>query len=269
MSRVLITGSTDGIGLQTAKRLAKLGFEVIIHGRNENRCIDAAKQTAEFAGMDSLPKYFISDFSSLSQVKNMAEKLNSEYDSIDVLINNAGIYMNELVLTEDGYETTFQVNHLAPFLLTNLLLPKIKMNPDSRIINVSSIAHTKGRIDFNNLNGQEEYDPYSSYAQSKLANVLFTYYLADQLESESVVVNCLHPGVISTKLLHTGFNITGASLEEGSGTSVYLAVSPEIKGITGKYFIDRRQIPSSDITYDKELQKKLWNVSTKLVSDFL
>jgi len=261
---VLITGSTDGIGRQTALSLESLGAKVIIHGRNKTKCLDTIKwlkTKSQLAEVD----YLIADLSSLEEVRQMAKEFDRRYQKLDVLINNAGVYMHEKVLSKDGYEMTFAVNHLAHFLLTNLLLPKLMNSESARIINVSSIAHTRASMDFNNLNSEIYFDGYYTYSLSKLANVLFTYELAERLAGTNVTVNALHPGVISTKLLQSGFNISGSGLNEGAATSVYLASSPEIEGITGKYFIKSAESTSSPLSYAKEYQKKLWDASERLV----
>lgn len=268
MKTILITGSTDGIGLRTAERLAEMGHNIILHGRKKDRCESALNKIKSLSGEGQNHTYIVADFASLNDVKLMADKIKENIPLIDVLINNAGVYMNEFVITPDGYETTFQVNHLAPFLLTNLLISNISPS-EGRIVNVSSLAHTRGTIDFDNLNGEKGYDAYFAYSQSKLANILFTYYLAEELTSKGITVNCLHPGVISTKLLHSGFNIEGASLDEGSDTSVYLATSDEVKGITAKYFDRKKAIPSANISYDKKLQEQLWQKSLGMVSKYM
>jgi len=173
--------------------------------------------------------------------------------------------MKTRVLTEDGFETTFAVNHLAPFLITNLLLNLLKQSNSSSIINVSSIAHTRAQLVFENLNSTKHFDAYNAYSVSKLANVLFTYKLADQLKNDGVTVNAVHPGLINTKLLLAGSNIDGASIKEGAVTSVYLASSNEVENVTGKYFEKMKEVSSSDDSYNKEYQKKMWNVSSQMV----
>jgi len=180
-----------------------------------------------------------------------------------VLINNAGVYETRHRTSEDGFEMTFAVNHLAPFLLTYLLLDLLKKAAPSRIINVSSIAHASS-MDFENLQGEKHYGGYEAYALSKLCNILFTYKLARLLEGSGVTANCLHPGTISTKLLKAGWGVGGSPVTQGSVTSAYLATAPELEGVTGKYFMDKKQKESSRISYDQKIQKKLWLISEQL-----
>jgi len=265
---ILITGATDEIGKQTAIELARFGSRIIIHGRNEQRCQETATKLISVTGNPNI-NFVAADLSSLSQVKKMVEFITTQYDRLDILINNAGVFENEKIFTFDGYETTFAVNHLAHFLLTNLLLDLLKTSTPSRIINVSSIAHTNCDFDLENLNSEKYFNNYNAYAISKAANILFTYKLAEDLKGTGIAVNALHPGVITTKLLEKGFNMQGASLEEGARTSVYLASSPEVDGVTGKYFIESEETNSASFTYDTELQEKLWDVSYKMVEKFL
>lgn len=260
---ILITGSTDGIGKQTAIELAQMGHAVIIHGRDKEKTEKVFEEIREKTGSYTLDM-FTADLSSLDEVKKLCGKITAKYTHLDVLINNAGVYMKNRTLTKDGYETTFAVNHMAPFLLTLLLLPLLKKSTPSRIINVSSVAHQRGEIDFENLQGEKHFDPYGAYASSKLANLLFTYELARRLKGRGITVNALHPGVISTKLLHAGFGMGGASLGEGAETPVYLAVSPDVAAVTGKYFIRRQQTNSSALSNDAELQERFWKESIRL-----
>ncbi|MBU0560144.1 MAG: SDR family oxidoreductase [Bacteroidetes bacterium] len=259
---VLVTGSTAGIGLQTAVDLALLGAEVLIHGRNEERCINAQNFVLRETGKSC--RYFTGDLSSFESIGKMADNILSDYERLDVLINNAGIYMNEKMISKDGFEMTFAVNHLAPFYLTNLLLDLLKKSGSGRIINVSSVAHLRGKIDFHNLNAEKHFDGYGVYSMSKLANVLFTNYLAERLKDDVVTVNSLHPGVITTKLLKAGFNMCGASLQEGAATSVYLASSDEARNVTGKYFDKSRIAVSSSDSVNIDIQKRLWEVSEEI-----
>jgi len=265
---ILITGSTDGIGKQTAIELARFGSRIIIHGRNELRCQETATELISVTGNPNI-KFVAADLSSLSQVKEMANLINSKYERLDVLINNAGVFENEKIFTTDEYEMTFGVNHLAHFLLSNLLLDLLKTSTPSRIINVSSIAHTNCDFDLENLNSEKYFNSYNAYAISKAENILFTYRLAEDLKGTDVAINSLHPGVITTKLLQKGFNMQGASLGEGASTSVYLASFPEVDGVSGKYFIDSEERSSATFTYDTELQGKLWDLSYKMVEKFL
>jgi NAD(P)-dependent dehydrogenase (short-subunit alcohol dehydrogenase family) len=260
---ILITGSTDGIGKQTADELAKRGHHIIIHGRNRNR-IDAT--VGELTGKYSKVKIdgIAADLSSLGNVVKLSEEIKQNYPHINVLINNAGVYSQKKTMTEDGYELTFAVNHLAHMLLTWLLLDAIE--EPGRIINVSSIAHQNGKLDWNNLNAEIRYDPYGAYALSKLANIIFTIELANRLKNKKqITVNALHPGVIDTKLLRAGFSIKGDTLEKGAETSVYLADSEEVANISGAYFIDKKQARPSSVCNDESLRKKLWDVSCEMI----
>ncbi len=258
---ILITGATDGIGKQTAFDLAEKGYSVIVHGRSENKCADILKWIRNETGNENI-NYVVSDFSKLNEVRKLATELKQRFVKLDVLLNNAGVYMNDFLLTGDEFETTFAVNHLAPFLLTNLLLDQI--DNGGRIINVSSIAHTSATLDWDNLNAEKYFDGYYAYALSKLANVLFTYELAKRVDDRNITVNALHPGVITTKLLKAGFNMEGAGLKEGAATSVYLASSPEVENVTSKYFVKSKAVESSPISYVKENREKMWEVSEQI-----
>lgn len=262
---VFITGATDGIGKQTAFDLAINGFQVIIHGRSIEKCETTLKEIYKQTNSNLL-SYVYADLSSLKQVRNLAENVLNNFQRLDVLINNAGVYMKERKLTEDGYETTFAVNHLSHFLLTNLLLNLLKKSDDGRIINVSSIAHQNANFDWNNLNSEKSFSPYGAYSLSKLANVLFSNELANQLKGTAVKSNSLHPGVITTKLLRAGFNMTGASVKKGAETSVYLASSAEAAKFNGEYLIDCKISKPHPITKDKEILKKFWKVSEEMTA---
>ncbi len=263
--RIFITGSTDGIGKQTAIELALQGHEIILHGRNKIKINKTLEEIINQTNNKNI-KGFVADFSSFKQIKKMATEITNEYNYIDILINNAGIYMKERILTENGYETTFQVNHLAHFLLTNLLIKLIKESKQGRIINVSSIAHQSADFDLENLNGEKYFSSYNAYAVSKFANILFTKKLSENLLNTNITVNSLHPGVISTKLLKAGFNISGASVKRGAETPVYLAVSKEVEKISGEYFIDKRIEKTHPKTYDRTLINNFWHISSKMVS---
>jgi len=265
---VLITGATDGIGKQTAIELALLGAEVILHGRNEERLLKIKSEITTLTKNNKI-KTISSDLSSLKKTAELVDEINNSFEHIDVLINNAGVYMKNKELTEDGIEKTFAVNHLSHFLLTNRLIDILQQSSPSRIINVSSVAHTRAQLDFNNLNSDNYFDAYNAYAVSKLANVLYTYELARRHEDSGILINALHPGVISTKLLWEGFSIKGNTLVEGAVTPVYLASSDEVEGVSGKYFVSKEETPSSDTSYNKEIQQEMWNVSEQMIQSVL
>ena len=264
MKTILVTGSTDGIGKQTALNFARAGHTVWIHGRNEKRCQQTVEELKKDSKNDKI-QYVLADLSSFEQIRSMADVIKKATDHLDVLVNNAGVYMQEKMLSADGFEMTFAVNHLAYVLLTHELLGHVRKSESGRIVNVSSVAHNRGIMNFNNLNAEQFFDGYQAYALSKLANVMFTYDLSDRLFGVKVTANCLHPGVITTKLLKQGFGISGDDLEKGAATSTYLAVSPDVEKVTGKYFVDKKITSSAPSTYDVDLRKKLWAESERLL----
>ena len=261
----LVTGATSGIGMSTAIGLAGLGAHVIVHGRDEARCDTTVQVIRRVTGHDRAG-HVVADFRRLDDVRAMADEVLSRYGGLHVVVNNAGTYMQGRVETEDGFETTFQVNHLAPFLLTNLLLERLAESAPARVVNVTSVAHTQvHEVDFEDLHAQQGYSAYGAYALSKLANVLFTYELARRLEGTGVTANCLHPGVVATKLLHEGFpGTSGESSEEGAATSIHHAASPAVEGVSGRYFRDLEEVPSERLSHDRELQRRMWDVSAEL-----
>lgn len=259
---ILITGATDGIGKATATELAKHGAHVVLHGRNLEKLKKTQDEIHRLVPNANLD-FVAADLSSLTQVRALARELSNRFSRLDVLLHNAGVFMKQRELTEDGFEKTLAVNHLAPFMLTLDLLPLLRSSR-ARVVTVSSVAHNRGRIDFNNLNAETHFDGYTAYAQSKLANILFANELAEQ-ENGKLTSNSLHPGVITTKLLKTGFNSTGASVEEGAATSIYLAISPDVEGVTGKYFSDSRQIQAAPHALDKTTQRQFWAKSLEML----
>jgi len=259
MKTILITGATDGIGKQTAFVLAKMGHEIILHGRSEVRGKDVLNFLQRQTKNENL-HYANADFTEFSAIDKLVENLKANFNKIDVLINNAGVFENHKVILHNGFERTFMVNHLALFSLTLQLLDLIGNSEERRIVNVSSMAQA-GTMDFDNLNGEKYFDGYNAYALSKLENLLFTYKLARELRNTGITVNALHPGVINTKLLHAGWGSGGASIEEGAKTSVFLATSESIKDKTGLYFVNLQERRSSAISYDKKIQDRLWEIS--------
>lgn len=257
---ILVTGATDGIGLETARQLVAMGHRVIVHGRRPERVAAAVEALGSGGAITSA----LADLADLASVRAMAADLLARGETIDVLINNAGIYANDATLTVDGFESTFAVNHLAPFLLTHLLLPALAPT-GARIVNVSSIAHTRGRLDARTWRSLAGFDPYGAYAQSKLANVLFTVALARRLPPR-VATFALHPGVVSTKLLTEGFGMRGAdSLADGADTSVFLATSPDADALSGQYVVKRRAARAHPLASDRAATEAFYLESAAMV----
>lgn len=272
----LITGATSGIGKVTALEVAKLGATVVLVGRNKAKTEGVVKEIKEKSGNEKID-YLLADLSIQKEVKRIAEEFKQKYDRLDVLVNNAGLLMHKKELTPDNLEYTFATNHLAYFILTNLLLDLLKKSAPSRIVNVSSMAHKMGDLDFDDINFEKhKYNSLKAYGKSKLNNVLFTYALAEKLKGTGVTVNCLHPGVVNTgfafitdipfikPILEAIVRPFFLTPEKGAETQIYLATSDEVKDVTGKYFDKKRAIPSSSNSHSKEAQKKLWELSEKL-----
>jgi len=262
---IFVTGSTDGIGKQTARELVKTGATILLHGRNSslgNNILELIKKESNSPHVE----LYIADFSSLKQVRQLAEQICKNHSRLDVLVNNAGVYMRNRQLTENGFETTFAVNHLASFLLTNLLLDLLRKSAPARIINVSSMAHRSARFDLDNLQGEKHFEPYDTYSRSKLANLLFTYKLARRLANPGVTVNALHPGVIATKMLKVSFGFMGGSpATEGAARISHLIITPGLEKVSGKYFVNDKEQISSPLSRDVILQEGLWTLSETMV----
>jgi NAD(P)-dependent dehydrogenase (short-subunit alcohol dehydrogenase family) len=261
---ILITGATDGIGKQTALELARQGHHILVHGRSAERGSQVVREIQNSTKISRI-EFLRADFASLAEVKQLAQEVQERYPRLDILLNNAGVFMTTRTLTRDGFETTFQVNHLAHFLLTNLLLDKLKASAPARIIHVSSGTHRSAAMEWDNLQGEKHYGGYDAYSRSKLANILFAYALADRLQGTSLTSNALHPGVIGTKLLRAGWGGGGTNASGGAKTTVYAATAPELETVSGHYLDNRRVSESSPISHDKQLQKKLWDVSAQMV----
>lgn len=263
----LVTGSTDGIGRQTARQLAAKGIKVIVHGRAKPK-VDATlawlKQElpgGEFEGVSF-------DIARLSEVRRGAGQVLELAPKLHVLVNNAGIFANERVVTSDDVETTFAVNYLGPFLLTELLGPRLTDSADSmpsRVINVSSVAHTRGRIHFNDLQLASSWTGYAAYAQSKLAQVMHALTLADRHEPSKLLAYSVHPGVVGTKLLKQGFGpVQGIAPDAGARTSVMLASGANEDEPSGSYYSDGVAAQPSSAARDADAREKLWNLSVQL-----
>lgn len=266
---ILVTGATDGIGRQTAWTLARMGAKVLIHGRDKQKGIRVMDEFTRDTCNENLSLY-IADFSSLGDVRRMADELKREQSELTVLINNAGGFFNERQLNGDGLEMTFTVNHLAPFLLTRLLEGLLTKSAPARVVTVASVAHRNLKaLDWDNMQGEKSYDPFDAYALSKLASICVMNELAGRLAGSGVTVNTLHPGVIDTKLLRMSYKMEGASVVEGAETSIYLATAPEVEGVTGKYFSHKVEKSISDLAKDPQVQKKFWELSECLIAPYL
>ncbi len=263
---ILITGSSDGIGLETARQLARHGADVILHGRRPDRVL-AARQAVESLCGRAIPEPIVADLSSLSSAAGIAFELARREVFPEVLINNAGVFAKQLELSPDGIELSMAVNHFAHFVLTMSLLhqPGCRLR---RIINVSSIAHNRGRIELDDLTMRKRrFDAYGMYAASKLANVLFTVELAERMRGR-VSVNALHPGVVSTKLLTEGFGMTGPdSVADGAATSVMLALDPEYAHVTGQYFAACRPAPMNPVAHDRVLSQAFFAETQRIAQN--
>lgn len=271
---VLVTGGSAGMGKATATMLAREGAKVIILCRNKERGEIALENIKKESGNDNV-EMMLCDLGSIKSIYAFAEEFKKKHKKLNVLVNNAGVIVPGRHETKDGFELQFGVNHLGHFLLTNLLLDSLEAGKPSRIVVVASGAHKVGKIYMDDVNLTKNYNVVRSYSQSKLANILFTYELSEKLKESGITVNCLHPGAVATQMginRKTGFGkfITGLlkpffqSPEQGASTAVYLAVSKEVEGVSGKYFYKSKPIKSSELSYDKELARKLWELSEKM-----
>jgi NAD(P)-dependent dehydrogenase (short-subunit alcohol dehydrogenase family) len=271
----VVTGANRGIGRATAERLAELGATLVLVCRRLEEGEGVAREIASAHG--GRPALVVpADLSSQRSIRDAAELIRAAHGLLHVLVNNAGVIPRQRETTVDGLEMQFAVNHLAYFLLTNLLLDRLVDGAPSRVVNVSSGAHQGGRLDFSDLQSERRYDPVRVYGRTKLANVLFTYELARRLGATGVTANCLHPGVVATKLMADYMNVPlvggaiartfGGSVDKGAETSVYLAASREVEGVTGRYFAEQRETRSSPASYDVTLQQRLWEESARLTA---
>jgi NAD(P)-dependent dehydrogenase (short-subunit alcohol dehydrogenase family) len=272
----MVTGATSGIGKETAMGLAAKGATVILVGRSPQKCSDTVNKIKKSTG-NKFVDYFITDLSSQKDIQELARNFKAKYQSLHVLVNNAGARFLGRQESPDGYEMTFALNHLAYFLLTILLLDLLKENAPARIINVSS-GNLAKEINFDDIQGEQQYNGKAAYAQSKLANLMFTYELAKKLKGNGVTVNAVNPGGVATNfnrnngfknwLKHIMAHVLARNLKgsrEGAVASIYLASSPDIKDITGNFFQNEKEINSKDLIFDDQSSKKLWDVSEQLI----
>ncbi len=273
----IVTGATSGIGAVTAHALARHGATLIVVGRNQKKCLERVNKIKSTTNNSSV-EFMLADLSSQKEIRQLVAQFKMSYKRLDVLVNNVGAKFTSRLHTVDGFEMTFALNHLGYFLLTNLLLEELKASRQGRIINVSSGAHSGCiGINFDDLQSRNGYIGKKAYAQSKLANLLFTYELARRLEGTRVTVNALEPGGVITNFCknngwvswgkHVAAHILARNLvgpKEGAKTSIYLAASPDVEGITGKYFSNRKAVRSSNASYDKDAARRLYHKSLEL-----
>jgi NAD(P)-dependent dehydrogenase (short-subunit alcohol dehydrogenase family) len=272
----VVTGATRGLGRATAEALARMGATVVLHGRDAAALGAVSRKIANSTGNTNVAG-LIADFASLADVRRLANEITARHERIDVLVNNAGTAVNVRRLTTDGFEWQFGVNHLAPFLLTTLLLDRLKASAPARIVTVASRAHKRGVIDFDDLNWERrKYDGLQVYSATKLANILFTGELARRLAGANVTANCLHPGVVATRIFsHMGLfgKVFGALSkplllppEKGAETTVYLATSAEVANVSGKYFDKCKAVEPAPAANEDAVARRLWEISVRLTA---
>jgi len=269
----VVTGASRGIGRAAAEALGRLGASLVLVTRRREDGAAVASAIAKGHPCPA-PEVVEADLSAQAAVRRAGREIAARHRAVHVLIHNAGVVSRSRELSVDGVETQLAVNHLAPFLLTHLLLPELRAGAPSRVITVSSTTHQGARIDFDDLQHERDYDSAEVYAETKLMNVLFTYELARRLEGTGVTANCLHPGAIATRLLADYMKVPlvgdalaltiGAAPEHGADTVVYLAASPAVETVTGRYFTNRREVRSAPLTYDAAVARRLWTVSERL-----
>lgn len=268
----MITGATSGIGRASALELGKMGAKLVLVCRNRARGDELVREVQRAGNPDV--DLMVADLESQPQIRQLAADFLATEKPLHVLMNNAGIFNMKRRTTSDGLEEVFAVNHLACFMLTLLLLDRIKESAPARIINISSDLHQRATVKFDDLGGERSYGGMSSYGQSKLANILFTYELARRLAGTRVTVNCVHPGAVATNLAKNNGGLVSAawkvagtfmkSPESGARTQIYLASAPQLEGVTGKYFIDSKEARSSAESHDANIARRLWEVSAKM-----
>jgi retinol dehydrogenase-12 len=271
----LVTGATSGIGEVAALELARKGANVVLVGRSRPKAEATADRIRREAGSPSV-EYLLADLSSQSEIRRLADEVKARYPRLDVLVNNAGAMFSPRRETVDGIEMTFALNHLAYFLLTNLLIDTLKASGPSRVVNVASDAHRMvSGIDFDDIQAKKAYKPFRVYGQSKLANILFTRELARRLEGSGVTANSLHPGFVATNFttgegwLFWGFQqaarVLAITPERGAETTIFLASSPEVEGVSGRYFAKCKEARPTPAARDDEAARRLWDLSERMI----
>lgn len=271
----IVTGSNSGIGKETALALTKMGATVVMVARNQERGEKAHAEIIEKTGSTSVD-LMLCDLASMDEIRRFASAFKNKYDRLDVLINNAGAVFSKRQLTVDGFESNLAVNHLAPFLLTYELLPLLKSSAPSRVINLSSGLHKRAKIDIDDLQHEKSYPGRRVYGSAKLMVMMQTYEMARRLDGTGVAVNVVLPGFVATNLGSSSGSLASKimfklvrpmqiSAEEGALTSVYVATSPEVEGVSGKNYDKSKEAPSSDLSYDRDLQKQLWDATVDML----
>ncbi len=271
---ILVTGATSGIGFVAARELARMGAQIVIVSRSSEKCEEAVRQIKNETRNQQVD-FIAADLSTKTGVRRAAAAFLQNHSHLDVLLNNAGAMIMSRQLSEDGIEMTFALNHLNYFHLTWLLLEALKASKHARVVNVSSGAHRGGKINFDDINLTHGYTGFGAYSQSKLANILFTYELSRKLEGTNVTSNALHPGFVDTGFAKNNGGLMKAALgllrlfqkkvEDGAQTSIYLASSPKVENVTGRYFVDYKEIKSEPLSYDAEAAGRLWQLSLELI----
>jgi NAD(P)-dependent dehydrogenase (short-subunit alcohol dehydrogenase family) len=274
---IMVTGATNGIGYEAAKVLAAKGATIVGVGRNPQKCTDVAQQIKSITGNSQI-EFLVADLSRQTEVRRVADEFKRKYDRLDVLLNNAGALFINRETNADGQEMTWALNHLNYFVLTNELLDVLKASAPARIVNVSSDVHRRASgINFADPEFKQNYSGMGVYGHSKLANVMFTYELARRLAGTHVTANVLHPGFVATGFGHNNGGLMNFGMgliqklaakrpEQGAQTSIYLASSPEVEGVSGKYFADSQAVRSNEASYDVAAQQRLWELSEQYVA---
>ena len=275
----IITGATDGIGKQTAIELSKLDYNLILVGRNKEKC-ELINQEIKSKYNNASIKFFYADLSLISNVNNLANEIKKEYKSIDILINNVGAYFSNYKKTSENLERTFALNHLSYFALTKSLIDIFNYKRGSKVINVASAAHFRAKLNIDDIQMENKYKGWTAYCNSKLMNILFTYEADKRYKEKNITFNCLHPGFVNTNfgdnnkglgknILSIGKKLIALNVQNGAKTSVHLASSDAVKNISGKYFDKSKVAKSSKISHSDYFQKKLWTHSKEIINDLL